>query len=182
MFNISPEEDLPTFVRKIDSVWRTHSVISLPFWGYHTDAGVLYHSLPFWIGKAFLKTHKPIVGMSGMRSGSLSGCLSQEYFEFAGIVQNLSRMFREVYETTDFEEEIDRIDLKTVIMEAFHSDLDDIQELPTRLKLREMKERLYNYAIKLNRMLDIQNGPEILNEDVVKLPLQACIHRIELSR
>jgi|JI6StandDraft_1071083.scaffolds.fasta_scaffold03784_4 hypothetical protein len=67
-------------------------------------------------------------------------------------------------------------------MEAFHSDLDDIPELPTRFKLRELKERLYNYAVKLNTMLNLQNGPNVLNEDVVRLPLRACIQHVELSR
>jgi len=77
---------------------------------------VLYHSLPFWVGKAFLKTQRPIVGMSGMRSGSFSGCLSQDYYEFSGMVLNLSKIFREIYQSADFEDEIDRIDLKSVIM------------------------------------------------------------------
>lgn len=97
VFNIPREEDLPALVRKIDNVWRTRAIIDLPFWGYHADSGVLYHSLPFWIGKAFLKTSKPIVGMAGMRSGSFSGCLSQDYYEFTGIVQSLSKIFRELY-------------------------------------------------------------------------------------
>lgn len=139
VFNIPPNEDLVTLARKIDSVWRANAIINLPFWGYRTNSGVLYHSLPFWIGKAFLKTRKPIVGMAGMRTGSFSGCLSQDFFEFSGIVQALSRIFRDVYESPDFEESIEQIELKTVIMETFHSDVDEIADVSIRRKLKDLK-------------------------------------------
>lgn len=49
-------------------------------------------------------------------------------------------------------------------------------------RLRELKERLYSYAIKMSRMLQAQDGPDILNEEIIRLPLTASIHRIEISR
>ncbi len=86
--------DVESTISKIEQVWHGRKTISLPFWGNKSEGGVLYHSVPFWIGKAFLKTNKPIIGLSENRWGSFSGCLSQDYYEFAGIVTQLSKLLR----------------------------------------------------------------------------------------
>lgn len=85
-------------IAKIEQIWTNRKIISLPFWGYKTDGGVLHHSIPFWIGKAFLKSEQPIVGLSSLNTGCFSGCLSQDYYEFSNIVVNLSKLLREVYQ------------------------------------------------------------------------------------
>jgi RNase P subunit RPR2 len=64
---------------------------------------------------------------------------------------------------------------------TFHSELADADELE-RAKFRDLKARLYNYAITLNRLLEMNDGPEVENEDLVKLPLIANLHRVEISR
>jgi hypothetical protein len=94
--------DLNSTVNKIEKIWSNQKIISLPFWGYKTDGGVLYNSIPFWVGKAFLKTDKPIVGLSAMHSGCFSGCISQDYYEFSNIVAGLSRILRAVSQNDAF--------------------------------------------------------------------------------
>jgi RNase P subunit RPR2 len=76
---------------------------------------------------------------------------------------------------------MDDINLKFVITHTFHSELADADELE-RAKFRDLKARLYNYAITLNRLLEMNDGPEVENEDLVKLPLIANLHRVEISR
>jgi RNase P subunit RPR2 len=76
---------------------------------------------------------------------------------------------------------MDDINLKFVIKHTFHSELADADELE-RAKFRDLKARLYNYAITLNRLLEMNDGPEVENEDLVKLPLIANLHRVEISR
>lgn len=36
-------------------------VMELPFWGEATDGGILNNNLRFWIGKTFMKSHRPTV-------------------------------------------------------------------------------------------------------------------------
>jgi hypothetical protein len=54
--------------------------VNLPFWGAKTNGGILYKSIPFWIGKAFLKTVNPVVGLENKHSANIIGYLAQDYF------------------------------------------------------------------------------------------------------
>jgi hypothetical protein len=57
--------------------YKNQPAINLPFWGYKTDGGVLNNNIPYWIGKAFLKTKQPTVGMMRNTSCTFSGAISQ---------------------------------------------------------------------------------------------------------
>ena len=73
-------------------MYKNQPIVNLPFWGNRTDGGVLQNSVAFWIGKAFLKSSQPTVGLMKSTSSTFSGIISQEYHEFVKIVMELSNI------------------------------------------------------------------------------------------
>ncbi|CAD8115066.1 unnamed protein product [Paramecium sonneborni] len=57
-------------------------VKEIPFWGIQTNAGLAYNSLRFWIGKTFMKTNSPQVGLTKLENAFISGTLAQNQVDF----------------------------------------------------------------------------------------------------
>lgn len=64
-------------IAKISSIYKKQTIINLPFWGFKTDGGILHNSIPFWVGKAFLKSKQPVVGLMKNTTSTFSGTISQ---------------------------------------------------------------------------------------------------------
>lgn len=48
----------------------------IPFWGVRTNSGVTGNSLRFWIGKSFMRTLDPQVGLKKFENSFIEGHLA----------------------------------------------------------------------------------------------------------
>ncbi|CAD8203915.1 unnamed protein product [Paramecium octaurelia] len=68
----------------------------IPFWGIETNAGLANNSLRFWIGKTFMKTSEPQVGLRKFENAFISGTLSFNQVEFKRAFLEYAQKFIEI--------------------------------------------------------------------------------------
>ncbi|CAK60231.1 unnamed protein product (macronuclear) [Paramecium tetraurelia] len=68
----------------------------IPFWGIETNGGLANNSLRFWIGKTFMKTSEPQVGLRKFENAFISGTLSFNQVQFKKALLEYAQKFIEV--------------------------------------------------------------------------------------
>ncbi|CAD8102468.1 unnamed protein product [Paramecium primaurelia] len=65
----------------------------IPFWGIETNGGLSNNSLRFWIGKTFMKTNQPQVGIRKLENSFLSGTLAFNQISFKKALLEYAKNF-----------------------------------------------------------------------------------------